>query len=148
MSKLGFMQDLIRGIKKVAQSDEPKATVVKETVITGGNNNTAPSLERAFMFLEDGDWGSANEYCEKILDIDPKNAQAYLGKLMAELHVRKQENLQDQAAPFDGYSNYQKAIRFADDSLRTVLTGYIDFINNRNEHDRLEGIYNLSLIHI
>lgn len=142
MSKLGFMQDLIRGIKKVAQSDEPKATVVKETVITGGNNNTAPSLERAFMFLEDGDWGSANEYCEKILDIDPKNAQAYLGKLMAELHVRKQENLQDQAAPFDGYSNYQKAIRFADDSLRTVLTGYIDFINNRNEHDRLEGIYN------
>lgn len=142
MSKLGFMQDLIRGIKKIAQSDEPKATVVKETVITGGNNNTVPLMERAFMFLEDGDWGSANEYCEKVLDIDPKNAQAYLGKLMAELHVRKQENLQDQAAPFDGYSNYQKAFRFADDSLRTVLTGYIDFINNRNEHDRLEGIYN------
>ena len=142
MSKLGFMQDLIRGIKKIAQADTPKTTVVKETVITGGNNNTAPLLERAFMFLEDGDWDSANEYCEKVLDIDPKNAQAYLGKLMAEIHVRKQDSLQDQAAPFDGYSNYQKAIRFADDSLRKALTGYIEFINNRNEHDRLEGIYN------
>ena len=142
MGKLGFMQDLIRGIKKITQADAPKTSVIKETVITGSNNNTAPLLERVFMFLEDGDWDSANEYCEKVLDIDPKNAQAYLGKLMAELHVRKQENLQDQAAPFDGYSSYQKAIRFADDSLRTALTGYIEFINNRNEHDRLEGIYN------
>ena len=142
MSKLGFMQDLIRGIKKITQADAPKTSVIKETVITGGNNNTAPLLERAFMFLEDGDWNSSNEYCEKVLDIDPKNAQAYLGKLMAELHVRKQDSLQDQAAPFDGYSSYQKAIRFADDSLRTALTGYIEFINNRNEHNRLEGIYN------
>lgn len=142
MGKLGFMQDLIRGIKKITQADAPKASVIKETVITGGNNNTAPLLERAFMFLEDGDWDSANEYCEKVLDIDPKNAQAYLCKLMAELHVRKQDSLQDQAAPFDGYSSYQKAIRFADDSLRKALTGYIEFINNRNEHDRLEGIYN------
>ena len=142
MGKLGFMQDLIRGIKKITQADAPKTSVIKETVITGGNNNTAPLLERVFMFLEDGDWDSANEYCEKVLDIDPKNAQAYLGKLMAELHVRKQDSLQDQAAPFDGYSNYQKAIRFADDPLRKALTGYIEFINNRNEHDRLEGIYN------
>ena len=142
MGKLGFMQDLIRGIKKITQADAPKTSVIKETVITGGNNNPAPLLERAFMFLEDGDWDSANEYCEKVLDIDPKNAQAYLGKLMAELHVRKQDSLQDQAAPFDGYSNYQKIIRFADDSLRKALTGYIEFINNRNEHDRLEGIYN------
>ena len=142
MGKLGFMQDLIRGIKKIAQTDAPKATVIKETAVAGSSNNTAPLLERVFMFLEDGDWDSANEYCEKVLDIDPKNAQAYLGKLMAELHVKKQENLQDQAAPFDGNNHYQKAIRFADDSLRTTLTGYIEFINNRNEHDRLEGIYN------
>ena len=34
MSKLGFMQDLIRGIKKIVTSDEPKATIVKETVVT------------------------------------------------------------------------------------------------------------------
>ena len=42
MSKLGFMQDLIRGIKKTAKADEPKATV-KETVVVGSSNaNTAP----------------------------------------------------------------------------------------------------------
>ena len=115
MSKLGFMQDLIRGIKKIAQAEEPQATVVKETVIAGGNANanTAPLLKRAFMFLEDGEWTSANEYCEKVLDIDPENAQAYLGKLMAKLRVRVQESLKDQAEPFDDNGNFKKAVRFA-----------------------------------
>ena len=141
MSKLGFMQDLIRGIKKIAEADTPKTTVVKETVISGGNANTAPLLKRAFMFLEDGDWNSANEYCEKVLDIDPENASAYLGKLLSELRVRKQESLKDQAEPFDHNNNYQKAVRFADEKLKTALTGYIEHINTRNENARLDGIY-------
>lgn len=141
MSKLGFMQDLIRGIKKIAQADTPKTTVVKETVISGGNANTAPLLKRAFMFLEDGDWNSANEYCEKVLDIDPENPSAYLGKLLSELRVRKQESLKDCAEPFDHSNNYQKAVRFADEKLKTALTGYIEHINTRNENARLDGIY-------
>ena len=141
MSKLGFMQDLIRGIKKIAQADTPKATVVKENLISGGNANTVPLLKRAFMFLEDGDWNSANEYCEKVLDIDPENASAYLGKLLSELRVRKQESLKDQAEPFDNNNNYQKAIRFADDKLKNELIGYIEHINTRNENARLDDIY-------
>ena len=141
MSKLGFMQDLIRGIKKIAEADTPKTTVVKETVITGGNANTAPLLKRAFMFLEDGDWNSADEYCEKVLDMDPENAEAYLGKLLSELRVRKQEALKDQAEPFDYSNNYQKTVRFADDKLKTVLVGYIEHIDTRNENARLDSIY-------
>ena len=60
------------------------------------------------MFLEDGDWNSADEYCEKVLDIDPENASAYLGKLLSELRVRKQESLKDQAEPFADNNNYPK----------------------------------------
>ena len=77
MSKLGFMQDLVRGIKKILSKDEPKsATIVKETVVQNANNNVEPLLRRVFMFLEDEDWKSAVEYCEKVLDQDPENAQA------------------------------------------------------------------------
>lgn len=141
MSKLGFMHDLVHGIKKIAQADTPKTTVVKETVISGGNANTAPLLKRAFMFLDDGDWNSANEYCEKVLDIDPENPSAYLGKLLSELRVRKQESLKDCAEPFDHSNNYQKAVRFADEKLKVALTGYIEHINTRNENARLDGIY-------
>ena len=142
MSKLGFMQDLIRGIKKLTETDEPH-TVVKETVtVNTASTNIAPLLKRAFMFLEDGDWQSADEYCEKVLDADPECAQAYLGKLMAELQVRRQEKLADCAEPFDKYGNYQKALRFADEQLAGTLNGYINHINERNENQRLTGLYN------
>ncbi len=139
MAKLGFMQDLIRGIKKIAKADEPKATVVKETVISGGNANTAPLLKRAFMFLEDGDWRSANEYCEKVLDIDPECADAYLGKLMAEESAFKKEELKNCDEPFDASLNYEKVMRFGDEKLKAELSGYIDFINDRNEKARIEA---------
>lgn len=142
MSKLGFMQDLIRGIKKIAQADAPKTTVVKETVISGGNANTAPLLKRAFMFLEDSDWKSADEYCEKVLDQNPECAEAYLGKLMAELKVSKKANLKNCAVPFDDKNNYKKAIRFGDNEFVSLLNGYTEYIKERNENDRLCGIYN------
>ena len=141
MSKLGFMQDLIRGIKKIVSAGASKAEV-KETVAVGGNVNVEPLLERAFMFLEDGDWGEANEYCEKVLDQDPKNARAYLGKLMAECRACRMEDLQNCRQPFDGSGNYNKILRFAEPKLIETLKGYIAHINERNEHDRLMGIYN------
>ena len=141
MSKLGFMQDLIRGIKKIVSAGAPKVEV-KETVAVGGNVNVEPLLERAFMFLEDGDWGEANEYCEKVLDQDPKNARAYLGKLMAECRACRLEDLQNCRQPFDGSGNYNKILRFAEPKLIETLKGYIAHINERNENARLTGIYN------
>jgi len=141
MGKLGFMQDLIRGIKKIAQTEEPKPTVVKETVVAAGNANTAPLLKRAFMFLEDGEWSSADEYCEKVLDMDPECAEAYLGKLMAELKVKMQDELKNCAEPFDKLNHYGKVIRFADEALQQELKAYIDHINERNENTRLENAY-------
>lgn len=143
MSKLGFMQDLIRGIKKIVKTDEPKQTTVRETIVQqGAQPHTAPLLKRAFMFLEDGEWQSADEYCEKVLDLDPENAEAYLGKLMAELKVKKRDALKDQPEPFDNRNNYKKALLFGDEKLKQKLSDDIAFINARNEEARKTGIYN------
>lgn len=140
MSKLGFMQDLIRGTKKLTEVDKPAA---KETVVVQETAaNTAPLLKRAFIFLEDGDWSSADEYCEKVLDLDPECAQAYLGKLMAELRVRKVDELANCEQSFDDKDNYRKVMRFGGETLRDTLEGYITKINDRNENARLAGIYN------
>ncbi|MBR2605765.1 MAG: TIR domain-containing protein [Clostridia bacterium] len=141
MSKLGFMQDLIRGIKKIIRTDEPKPTIRETVVQQAAQTNTAPLLRRAFMFLEDGNFSSADEYCEKVLDLEPENAEAYLGKLMAELHVRAREVLKDQPEPFDDRSNYKKAYRFGDEKLKAELSGETAFIKDRNETARKEGIY-------
>ena len=142
MGKLGFMQDLIRGIKKIVSSDEQKTAAKPAATAAAGSTGAAPLLERAFLFLEDGKWSDADTYCEKVLDIDPKNAQAYLGKLMAELQVSKRGQLSDCAQPFDKNENYLKILRFGDEALNTELRGYIDIINERNETHRKSAIYN------
>ena len=139
MSKIGFINDVIRGIKKVVKPEETAQQ--KEVVTVAANANTEPLLKRAFMFLEDGEWKSADEYCEKVLDIDPENADAYLGKLMAELQVKKQEDLKTAEKSFEDHSYYQKIKRFGGEELQKELKEYIDFINERNENERLEGIY-------
>ncbi len=142
MSKLGFMQDLIRGIKKIVQADAAPKVEVKETVVvSGGGTAVAPLLKRAFMFLEDGNWEEADKYCEKVLDQDPENVQAYLGKLMAELKVTNRKKLVDCAEPFDHRDNYIKVLRFGDEALKKEMRGYITHINDRNENARLIETY-------
>lgn len=146
MSKLGFMQDLIRGIKKIISVGSPKTAVKETVVINGGNSNTAPLLKRAFMFLEDGNWEEADEYCEKVLDQDPENAQAYLGKLMAELRVRKQEQLAECEETFENNGNYQKALRFGSKEFRATLEKYVVLNKLNTEKARLTEIYNNAII--
>lgn len=83
-----------------------------------------PLLKRAFMFLEDGNWESADEYCEKVLDQNPEDAYAYLGKLMAELKVGRKETLADCEQPFSDSSNYQKVLRFGSKALIQEVEEY------------------------
>ena len=143
MSKIGFINDLVRGIRKVvADTDSQEKTVRESVAVNSGNANEESLLKRAFMFLEDGDWSAADEYCEKVLDIDPENARAYLGKLMAECRACRLEDLQNCRQPFDGSGNYNKILRFAEPKLIETLKGYIAHINDRNENARLTGIYN------
>ena len=126
MSKLGFMQDLIRGIKKISQIDTTNQKQKTTVDITSNNKNVEPLLERVFLFLEDSNWEDAALYCEKVLDIDPKNVKAYLGKLMADLHVKHSKELVDLKEPFDKNENYKKVLRFADEKLELEMREYVN----------------------
>jgi len=146
MSKLGFMQDLIRGIKKITAKDEPKPVVQERVVVNSSTSiNTAPLLERVFLFLEDGKWTEADEYCEKILDLEPKNAEAYLGKLMVDLKVRARKDLNNVNTPFDKNDNFLKAIRFGDAALLNELNSCLEATNSRIDFDDLEGKYSVAI---
>ena len=143
MSKIGFINDVIRGIKKVFETDEKTARVKESVVVPSTENaNIAPLLKRAFMFLEDGNWQDADTYCEKVLDLDPECGEAYLGKLMAELNVRTRQQLADCKKPFDDRENFAKVIRFGDEKTEAEMRGYIAHINERNENERRMSIYN------
>lgn len=110
--------------------------------MTSNRTNTSSFLERAFIFLEDGDWNRADEYCERVLDIEPKNATAYIGKLMAEFHVSKREDLIKIDSPLENNGNYLKAIRFGDDMIRQELEEVNQTIKSRAENERKTEKYN------
>lgn len=96
---------------------------------------------RGLLFLEDGDFYTADIYFESVLNQQPENSEAYLGKLMAELKVRKRENLADCEYPFDDRNNCKKAIRFGNEELISELNGYITHINERNKNRDIEKVY-------
>ena len=151
MSKIGFINDVVRGIKKVINNDShpKKLTAVKEAVVMQNENgNVRALIDRGFMALEDGEWEKADGFFEQALNFDAKIAEAYLGKLMAELKVTEKEKLSDCEQPFDNINNYQKAIRFGDEALVASLHECIAKINERNENNRLAGKSLIVLIRI
>ena len=120
MGKIGFIQDLLHGISKVVKRTAPKETVV----INSGNAEVEPLLKRASLFIEDENWDEANSYCEKVLDQDPENADAYLYKLLAELHKKRIDDLSDCCGDLSKKSNFQKLLIFGSDELKKQLKEY------------------------
>ena len=128
MSKIGFVQDLIRGIEKVLKKEksQPSVTVVNNTAEAF---NSEVILKRAFMLLEDAEWQKADELLERILNQNPECAEAYLGKLMIDLKVNKRENLATVNEPFKyNNNNYQKIMRYCDDALRDEMKSYTNSV--------------------
>lgn len=139
MGEVTFFKNLLDNVERFIPKQSAEQVVGETTAATTAANATVDSLlKRAFMFLEDGNWRSAEEYCEKVLDINPECAEAYLGKLMIGLHAKKQEELKSCEQPFNDNKNYQKFIRFAKETLKNEIEGYINYINKRNENERLD----------
>lgn len=97
MSKIGFMQDLIRGVKKVIDAGKPQEAAketVKETVVVHneGGSNVQALLDRGQMALEDGEWNKADEFFEQVLNQDARCGGAYFGKFLAN---KKSKSAQD-----------------------------------------------------
>ena len=142
MSKLGFMQDLIRGIKKILGNDKKQTQPVTERVIVNNEgHDTAPLLRRAYLFLEDGNFDSADEYAEKVLDINPECAEAYVVKLLIELGLKKTSDFAMYKKPFSESPNYQKAIRFASPEYREIVEGYNNSVIQRIDTERKNFTY-------
>ncbi len=78
-----------------------------------GIADTDALLDRAFLFLEDGDFAKATDYLEKVLDINPRCSRAYIGKLMCQLGYRKIVLFNTCQKPLECFDLYNKAIRFA-----------------------------------
>ena len=148
MNRIGFMQDLLRGILKVLEAEKITSQATVQQVTYELNSNVNALLDRAFMALEDGDFDKADEFCEQALNLDAKNSRAYLGKLMVELKVRMVDQLAGQGIPLESNKNYQKSIRFANAEQKRLLEGWNWTIIERNERNKKAQIRDEALVRL
>lgn len=137
MGKLGWLQDLTRGVMKLCGigKDDTAQQAVKQ-VISSGSPTITSLLERAKLFLEDRKWKDADLYADKVLDIEPKNAEAYFLKFLAEhgFSTAEQYSYMDEVPVED--ANFQKVIRFADFDLKKTIDKWNQEIEDRIEKQR------------
>ena len=135
MSKIGFMQDLLRGIQKVMQqpTSAPQGVRVETATVETNAPGVTSLLKRAALFLEDGDTASAREYYDRVLDIDPECAEAYMGKVCAETGCRKESDLGALNYCVDMRGDWQKAVRFASAAQKQKYEGYMANVRARVE---------------
>lgn len=98
MSKIGFIQDLTRGISKVLDAGKQPASAPKETVVVQNvaNTNVTAQIKRGNMALADDEWEQAKTFFNQALDMDAECAEAYLGLALLEAHCGSLAALQKQ----------------------------------------------------
>ncbi|MBP5307632.1 MAG: toll/interleukin-1 receptor domain-containing protein, partial [Clostridia bacterium] len=109
MAKIGFLQDLVRGIGKLIKpigNNKENTSIVYPI-------NTEALCKRIEIFLADGNFSKADEYTEKALDLEPENAKLYIYKLLISLKIKNTENLISYPKAFYKNTYYIKAVNFA-----------------------------------
>jgi len=131
------------GMKHTKDRLKTKAQEITGTVEVSNMASLESLMKRGHLALEDG---QATGYFDKVLDINPEYAPAYVGKLCANLSkykykwvkndffayvFKKETDLARYYKPLDDMPDYQKAIRFADETYRAQLEGYNSEIKKR-----------------
>lgn len=131
-------QDLVTNIEKII----PKNTAQPAIIAAPASSSSAePLIRRAYLSLEDGDWDGADKCCEKILDIEPENANVYLIKMCIELNLCKPADIAKLTQPISDNNYFKKALRFADDHMKKELEGYNNSVIDNIEFERRNKIY-------
>jgi len=115
-------------------SNEETIAVKKSEIVLDTKN--APSAEdvllnKAMLYLSDGQWDMAEKYCYKILDNDPNNANAYFIKLLVSLRLTNENELLNYNECIDFEPDYMKALSCATGAFKEKLKNYSKAINKR-----------------
>lgn len=142
IDKLGFLQDLVRGIDKIFGRTENNVKqdvhIINDNINNSKYNNL---LKRVHLCLEDRDYKKAEELIEEVLDENAESAEAYASLVVIQYKLTKVEELSTLNETLDNNKNYQKALRFADAIYKEKLLSYNEKIKYNLEEQRKEKIY-------
>ena len=85
----------------------------KGKVSVSGIADEKSLLERAFIFIEDGEYDNADIYIERVLDSNPKYSKAYIAKLLCQLKLHRVDDLAILLKPLNKYEWFEKAKKYA-----------------------------------
>ena len=137
MGKVGAVQDLLRGIDKLTGKENAERAVVSGQVagqqVTNGGPGPESLLERGKMYLEDGMFKEATEYFDRVLDMDPKSSEAYLGIFMTGIQVKTRDAAMEAfvAGDYTDDKNWVRARQFATNAMQDELQGWEQGRNDR-----------------
>ena len=89
MGKLGAVQDLVRGVEKLLGKGTAQTAQTTQPVIVqaAGGVSSDALLKRGNMALNDGNWKAADEFFDRVLDMNAECAEAWLGKFLARVQA-------------------------------------------------------------
>ncbi|MCR4754191.1 MAG: TIR domain-containing protein [Lachnospiraceae bacterium] len=129
MSKIGYKQDLTDGLSKIVDAEKKRSQ--QQNVTQGIAGSKDSHKKRAFLFLEQGDFKSAEQYFERVLDQDPEDSDSYWGKLLAKFECRQEDDIENSIVSISDLLDYKLALRFADDEQAEKYKRYSDLIDTR-----------------
>ncbi|MBP5427969.1 MAG: hypothetical protein J6Z04_01620 [Clostridia bacterium] len=94
-----------------------------------------PIFRRARKLHKRGKYARANEVYGEILALDPTNGEAYVGRLLCDLRMKRVKQLSKSRRSFSRDESYVLAVRFSTPDERKRLTAAADKV------DRRLGIY-------
>lgn len=139
-SFLGELFDA-KALQPCRKATKPNAPDMSFATASARDAQIEACLERGFLFLEDKKWANADKYFEKALDLDPKTARAYLGKLLVEYQLSEPQALQSLSSTFVSSEHYKNVKRFGDEALLSELSKYDKAIKDRAAQKKLNEAY-------
>ena len=114
MGKIGFIQDLLRGIMKVVNAGKSEGkTAAATTAPTSGSLDIPKIMKRIAVLMEQQDWEKAKTYCDKLLESDPENPELYLMMSMISLRLPNEDALWKCDQDLSADRNFRMALKFA-----------------------------------
>ena len=141
MSKLGFMQDLVTGIKKLVDGATKTVSSSDQSKADAQPKNKNPLLKRAGLFLEENDFDNASEYIKRALDTDPENPEAYYLSFLCK-NKRSDLSKYTNLSSFSNDKDILYAYRFSDASFKDFLDKQKESIQTNKQYlDKLLQSY-------
>lgn len=119
-------------------------------LLTIAQSDAAKSLlAAAYNALSAGQWGTADAYYARVLEIEPQNGSAYLGQLLAELAETNLYNLKSQTCVFDDLFTYKMAMEYGRSETKDLLKKGNECVREKQKRayedsqveERQKGIY-------